>query len=121
MKESPELNEIYFTNDLYWDKQITKFSKKKKKLVSEIIIWCRHQSLQYALLYDLELCQTVFECLLVEEKSILVVCAAKVHLLKLQDADHEQDADQPYPTRGQQATYPENKQTIEEVACFGLN
>ena len=42
-------------------------------------------------------------------------------LLKLQDGDHEQDTDQPNPTRAQQVTYPANKQVKEEVAYFELN
>ncbi|GFW28462.1 hypothetical protein TNCV_4641271 [Trichonephila clavipes] len=42
-----------------------------------------------------------FECLLVEESSILLVCAAKVRLLKLQDVDLEPDAEKPNPTRAQ--------------------
>ncbi|PRD35158.1 UNVERIFIED_CONTAM: hypothetical protein NCL1_12441 [Trichonephila clavipes] len=46
---------------------------------------------------------------------------AKVRILKLQDVDHERDADQPNPPRAQWATYPSNKQTKEEVACVGLN
>ncbi|GFV55303.1 uncharacterized protein TNCV_5010501 [Trichonephila clavipes] len=62
-----------------------------------------------------------FECLLVGENSILLVCAAKVRLLKLQDADHERDADQPNLTRVQWATYPTNNQAEEKVACVGLN
>ncbi|GFW45197.1 uncharacterized protein TNCV_716991 [Trichonephila clavipes] len=53
--------------------------------------------------------------------SILLVCAAKIRLLKLQDADHERDADQPNPTRAQLTTCPANKQTKEDVACVGLN
>ncbi|GFS70071.1 hypothetical protein TNCV_748391 [Trichonephila clavipes] len=39
--------------------------------------------------------------------------------LKLQDTDHELDANQPYPTRAQQAIYPVNKQVKEDVACVG--
>ncbi|PRD29749.1 UNVERIFIED_CONTAM: hypothetical protein NCL1_28469 [Trichonephila clavipes] len=39
--------------------------------------------------------------LLVEENSGLLVCAAKVRLLKLKDADHERDAVQPNLTRTQ--------------------
>ena len=61
----------------------------------EFSIWCSYHSLQYVLLYDVEWSQTAFECLLVEKNSILLVCAAKVRLLKLQDADYEGDAEQP--------------------------
>ncbi|GFV51515.1 hypothetical protein TNCV_2908181 [Trichonephila clavipes] len=43
--------------------------------------------------------RTDFQCLFVEENSILLVCTVKVHLLKLQDADHKQGADEPNPTR----------------------
>ena len=42
--------------------------------------------------------QTDFECLLMEENSILLAWTAKVRLLKLQDADEERDAYQPNPT-----------------------
>ncbi|GFW87188.1 uncharacterized protein TNCV_5125421 [Trichonephila clavipes] len=42
-------------------------------------------------------------------------------LLKLQDADHERDANQPNPTHARKVTYPANKQAKEEVACVGLN
>ena len=42
-------------------------------------------------------------------------------ILKLQDKDHERDADQPNPTRAKQTTYPANKQAKKEVACVGLN
>ncbi|PRD34133.1 UNVERIFIED_CONTAM: hypothetical protein NCL1_15552 [Trichonephila clavipes] len=54
-------------------------------------------------------------------RTILLVCAVKVRLLKLQDVDHEQDADQPNPTLAQKVTYPANKQTKKEIACVGLN
>ena len=64
--------------------------------------------------------ETDFECLLVEENSILLVCTAKVHLLKLQDADHEQDVDQPNPICAQQAIYEANKEE-KEVAYVWLN
>ena len=43
---------------------------------------------------DVEWSQTDFEYLLLEENSILLVCAAEVHLLELQDENHERDADQ---------------------------
>ena len=39
-----------------------------------------------------------FECLLVEENSILLVSGAKVRFLKLQDSDHVLNADQLNPT-----------------------
>ncbi|GFW34973.1 uncharacterized protein TNCV_979111 [Trichonephila clavipes] len=52
---------------------------------------------------DMTWSQTDFECLLLEENSILLVCAAKVCHLKLQDADNERDAEQPNLTRAQQA------------------
>ncbi|GFX29278.1 hypothetical protein TNCV_3218121 [Trichonephila clavipes] len=42
--------------------------------------------------------ESAFECLPVEENSILLVCAEKVRLLKLQDADHDRDTDKPNPT-----------------------
>ncbi|GFY05693.1 uncharacterized protein TNCV_4403601 [Trichonephila clavipes] len=45
----------------------------------------------------------------------------KVHILKLQHADHLRDADQLNPPCAQQPTYPANKQSKEEVACVGLN
>ena len=48
------------------------------------ISWIR----PYVLLYDMIWSQTVFEYLFVEENCILLVCAAKDPLLKLQDADH---------------------------------
>ena len=72
------------------------------------------------LLYDVTLIQTYFECLLVEENFILLVSAAKVRLLKLQDADYERDADQPNPTYAQYATDPANKQAKEDIARAGL-
>ena len=53
------------------------------------------------LMHNVAWSQTVFECLLVKENSTLLECAAKVHLLKLQDADHERDDDQPLITRAQ--------------------
>ncbi|PRD27031.1 UNVERIFIED_CONTAM: hypothetical protein NCL1_36449 [Trichonephila clavipes] len=59
--------------------------------------------------------------MLVKENFILLVCAAKVRLLKRQDADHERDADQPNPTCAQSVTYPVKKQANEEVVCVGLN
>ena len=65
--------------------------------------------------------QTVFECLLVEENSILLVCAAKIRFLKLPEADHERDADEPNSTRTKWTTYPTNKQAKEEIACVGLD
>ena len=65
--------------------------------------------------------QTIFQYLLLEENSILLVCAAKVRLLKLQEADHKQDADKLNPTHAQQATYTANKQSKEEVGCIELN
>ena len=73
------------------------------------------------LLYDVVWGQTVFECLLVEENSILLVCSAKVRLLKLQEADHERNAKQLNLTRALQGTYPTNKQTMEKVSCVMLN
>ncbi|PRD21139.1 UNVERIFIED_CONTAM: hypothetical protein NCL1_52671 [Trichonephila clavipes] len=72
------------------------------------------------MLYDVAW-KTDFECLLVEGNSILFVCAAKSRLLILQDMDHEQDADQPNPTRAQYVTNTANKQVKEEVACIGMN
>ena len=39
-----------------------------------------------------------FKCLFVEENFMLLVCAAKVHFFKLQDADHEGETDQLNPT-----------------------
>ncbi|GFU96825.1 uncharacterized protein TNCV_5092991 [Trichonephila clavipes] len=62
-----------------------------------------------------------FECLLVEQNSILLVCAAKVRLLELQDADHERDTNQTNLTRDQYATYPANKLAKEKVASDGLH
>ena len=56
-----------------------------------------------------------------EENSILLACAAKVRLLQLQDADHEQNADQLNPTHGQKAIYPAKKQVKEEVLYGRLN
>ena len=65
--------------------------------------------------------QTDLECLLVEKNSLSLVCAAKVRVLKLQDADHVRDADQTNATRAQQATYLMNKQAKEEVLSVDLN
>ena len=62
--------------------------------------------------------QTEFKCLLVEENSILLVCETNVRLLKLQDANHEQDTDQPKLTC---ATDLADKQAKKGVACVGLN
>ena len=47
------------------------------------------------LLYDVAWSQTNFECLLAEENFILLVWAAKVRPLKVQDVDHERVAGQP--------------------------
>ncbi|GFV52042.1 hypothetical protein TNCV_1323951 [Trichonephila clavipes] len=52
------------------------------------------------LLYDGAWSQTDFECLLVKDSFIFLACATKVRLLKLQDSDHERDAEQPNTTRG---------------------
>ena len=65
-------------------------------------------------IFDICLRKIVLSCL-------YVFYLAKVGLLKLQDADHEQDAEQPNPTRKKLATYPGNKQTKDEIACVGLN
>ena len=56
-----------------------------------------------------------------KESFILFVCAAKFRLLKLEDADHEREVDQPNPPRAQQATYSSTKQVKKNVACVGLN
>ena len=53
------------------------------------------------LLYDVASSQIDFEYLLVKKNFILFVCAAKIRLLKLQDADHEPDDEQPNPTSAQ--------------------
>ncbi|GFT86429.1 hypothetical protein TNCV_3259301 [Trichonephila clavipes] len=79
---------------------MTKFSKQKnnikcpKSVFDVAITWCNKCC--YTALHGVK--QTDFECLLVEENSILLVCAAKVRHLKLQDANHERVADQPKPT-----------------------
>ena len=65
--------------------------------------------------------QTDFECLLVEENFILLICADKVRLLKLQDMDHERDIDQPSPTPTHYVTHSANKQTKEELAYVMRN
>ena len=51
----------------------------------------------------------------------MLACAAKVRLLKLQNANHEGAADQRNLTHAQEATYPANKQAKEEVANVGLS
>ncbi|GFV54350.1 hypothetical protein TNCV_4366251 [Trichonephila clavipes] len=56
-----------------------------------------------------------------QENTILLLCAAKVRLLKLQEAYPERDADQSNPTRVQKAMYPDNKQAKEEIASAGLS
>ena len=61
------------------------------------------------LLYNVAWSQKKFECLFAKENSILFVCAAKVRLLELQNANYERDADQPHPIR------------VQKVASDGLN
>ncbi|GFX12771.1 uncharacterized protein TNCV_3437451 [Trichonephila clavipes] len=65
--------------------------------------------------------QTDFECPLVKKISILLVCAANIRLLKLQDADHERDADKLKSKLAQYAIYPANKWAKKDVACVGMN
>ena len=77
------------------------FKAKKKNVVSGISIWCSHLAQQYVLLYDVARSETIFKCLVVEEKFIFLVCASKSSFLKLQDPDYEQDANQPKPSRAQ--------------------
>ena len=87
-------------------------AKKKKNEVFEMSIWCRHHALQY----DVPWSQTDFECLLLGENSIFLVYAAKVRHLKLKDADHEREANQPNLTRALLAIYPTSKEAKEKVA-----
>ncbi|GFU23393.1 uncharacterized protein TNCV_2369291 [Trichonephila clavipes] len=56
-----------------------------------------------------------------ESQSASVTSKNDTKHIKLQDADHERDANQPNPPRAQYATYPANKQDKEEVACVGMN
>ncbi|GFW90232.1 uncharacterized protein TNCV_2120991 [Trichonephila clavipes] len=72
------------------------------------------------MLYDVAWSESDFGCQLVEENSILLVCAAKVRLLKLRDTNHKREADQPNPTHAEWATYSANKQA-KEVSCVELN
>ena len=65
--------------------------------MSEINVRWIHQ----VLIYDVKWIHEDFECLFVEEYSILLVCAAKDRLLKLHDVDHERDTDQQNSTRAQ--------------------
>ena len=74
--------------------------KAKKKVYAKSVLGIDTARCKI-LLYDVAWSQIHFGCLVLEKNSVLLECAARVRVFKLQDADHERDADQTNPTCAQ--------------------